>query len=175
MDLETITDVSKRLQKLKLKLGLISQEEININRFAILQVPDSELTSTEIRQKKMLLMQKHAHEQRIFQKKKKKQEKDQLDQLKEESPKIYLSNLHDKRKVIKDKLKNIKMFKEDNNVRKSKNLRMLNVLDNYLDGKVDDYEQAENEIDVMTKELRDINSDMENYENKLLEIETEIR
>ena len=67
------------------------------------------------------------------------------------------------------------MFKEDNNVRKSKNLKMLSVLDNYLDGKVDDYEQAEQEIDLMTKELRDINSDMEDYENKLVEVDTEIR
>ena len=92
MELEQISDVAKKLLKLKQKLGLISQEEINKERFAALSIPDSDLTPQQVKQKRMLQMQRHAQEQRVIQKEKKKREKDEQEKLKEQNPKIYLSN-----------------------------------------------------------------------------------
>jgi actin-related protein 5 len=175
MDVEEMRDIEKKLRNLKHKMGLISQEELDYARFYLLEIPDAELTGLQVKQKRMQHMQKTSAERRIITKERTRIEKIEIEKLKTESPKLYLNQLYGKRKGIKDKIKTMKQFREDNNVRKTKNLKMLNVLDNYLDGKVDDYEEAEQEIDMLTKEMRDVNSDMENYETKLAEVEGEIR
>lgn len=174
-ELNTLEELQKRIKKMKLKMGLISQEELDKDRYSLIQIPDNELTKLEVKQKRMQVMQKQAAEQRIITKERKRVANIELEKQKSESPKLYLSQLYDRRKNIKDKIRNMKQFKEDTNIRKSKNMKMLTILDNYQDGKVSNYEQAENEIDMMTKEMRDINSDVENYETKLVEVESEIR
>ena len=98
-----------------------------------------------------------------------------MNQLKVENLGQYIKVMYEKRKSLKDKIRKVKAFKEDFYVRKSKNQRMLKMIDSYLEKKHDGTDKADTEFENLNKEINSVNSDVENYESKLLEVENELR
>lgn len=123
----------------------------------------------------MQIMHQQAAEQRLVRKEEKAKKKEEMDKLKTDDPEKYVGLLHDKRKKLKDKIHKIKAFKEDFYLRKSKNQRMLKMIDNYLDNKHENIDKADAEFETINKEINNLNSDVENYESKLMEVENELR
>jgi chromosome segregation ATPase len=138
-------------------------------------MPDSELTPQQLRVKRMQVMHQQAAEHRLVRKEEKTRKKEELKKLKDENLPQYIKLMHDKRKGLKDKIRKVKAFKEDFYVRKSKNQRMLKMIDNYLEKKHENSDKADAEFENINKEINSVNSDVENYESKLLEVENELR
>ncbi len=124
----------------------------------------------------MQVMQLQVAEQRQIQKEEKTRRREEMNQLKTKDPGLYVKMLYDRRKGLKEKIRTIKAHKEDFYVRKNKHQRMLKIIDSYLDKRYDGVEGGgDAELDYLNKEMNNANSDVENYESKLFEVETELR
>lgn len=163
-----VKEVEKMVKKLKIKLGVISKSELENDRYSYIKIPDSELTPQQLRVKRMQVMHQQAAEVRQAKKEEKAKKKEELARMKSTNPEHYIKMLQDKRKNLKDKIRTKKSMREDFNARKSKNQRMMKILDNYL-------EKDGDESEWLQKELNTVNSDVENYEAKLIDVETELR
>lgn len=121
------------------------------------------------------MVQQQAAEQRLIRKEEKARKQEEMNKLKEADPVEYIRLLYEKRKHIKDKIRKIKVNKDDFNIRKNKNQRMLKIIDSFLDKKEDENSKADADLENLNKEINTINSDIENYESKLQEVENELR
>ena len=100
------------------------------------------------------------------QKRKEKEAKEkEIEKLKTTQPEKYLNDLMLERKELKTKIKQINLYKEDANLRKTRDNKLIQNFDNYLNQDQDN--QTNNEFDYVMKEFMDISSDCEKYEHQL--------
>jgi len=171
LEIESPKELEKQIKKLKLKLGILSKAELESDRYSYIKIPDSELNPQQLRVKRMQVMHQQAAEQRLLKKEEKAKQREEMNRLKTEDPAKYIRMLYERRKGLKDEIRKIKAFKEDSHLRKAKNQRMLNIIDSYLDN-----EKPDVELHTLNKEINNAsNSDIEHYESKLQEVETELR
>lgn len=171
LEIDNARELEKMIKKLKIKLGILSKAEQESDRYSYIKIPDSELTPQQLRVKRMQVMHQQAADQRLLKKEEKAKKKEDMMKLKTEDPGLYIKMLYEKRKGLKDELRKIKAFKEDFHLRKMKNQRMLNLIDDFLDS-----DKADGELQILNKEINNQgNSDVENFESKLQEVENELR
>lgn len=173
-DFLSVNELKGIIKKLKIKLGLISKEELAKERYSFINTPDSELTPHQLKVKRLQIMQKQGAEKRLLEKKKKQKLLEEQERMKNENPELFKSQLYDKRKYLKKKIKKLKRFKEDSLMRKNKQRRMLSILDVYIDGNSVNDKRVEEEFMKLTQEMNQ-NEDLEEYEQQLGEIEMELR
>lgn len=171
LEIEGLKELEKLIKKLKLKLGILSKAELESDRYSFIKIPDSELSPQQLRVKRMQVMHQQAAEQRLLKKEEKAKQREEMTRLKTEDSAKYIRMLYERRKGLKDEIRKIKAFKEDSHLRKAKNQRMLNIIDSYLDN-----DKPDVELHTLNKEINNAsNSDIENFESKLQEVETELR
>jgi hypothetical protein len=64
-DLDRVKTLTDKIKKYKIKLGLISKEDLQSQKYSMVNTPDSELTPKQLRIKKLQLAQKIASEKRM--------------------------------------------------------------------------------------------------------------
>lgn len=107
-------DLEKKILKIKVKLGLESEEKLNAIKYSLVDKRDEDLTKEEKRKKRFQVMLKKNEEKRKVKREKRKVEKQRIESMIESDPNMYLTELLHERKIYKKKIKKIKKFKEDN-------------------------------------------------------------
>ncbi len=74
-------------------------------------------------------MQKKNAEKRELVREQKKTERERIEKFKREDPKLYIEQLKDRRLTLKKKIKRIKLFEEDSNLKRQKEIRMMENLE----------------------------------------------
>lgn len=161
------SDLKARIKALRLKLGLWQPDP---DRFAILNIPDDQLSPRSLKTKRIQIMHKKGMEKRETKRKEREARENEIEKLKA-NPQKYLEGLLSQRSELKTKLKRIKQFKEDSNLRKTRDTKLMQNFDNYLD----DGDKSTAEFDVALQELMDVSSDPEKYEEQLEQLHQEIK
>ena len=174
-DFDSVDSLKSTNKKIKIKLGLISKEEIAKDKYSLVNIPDSELNPHQLKVKRLQIMQKQSAEKRILEKKKREKQLQDQERMKKDHPEQYKKQLYDKRKILKDKLKKMRSYREDNLLRKKRQQRLLSILDIYCDGKSVNDKKIEREFLKVTEELNEGGSGIEDIENQLNEVEIELR
>lgn len=160
-------ELKARIKALRLKLGLWQPDP---DRFALLSVPDEQLSPRSLKTKRIQLMHKKGMEKREIKRTEREAREVEIEKLKA-NPQKYLGNLLAQRSELKTKLKRIKQFKEDTNLRKTRDKKLMQNFDNYLD----DGDKSTAEFDVALQELMEVSSDPEKYEEQLELLHQEIK
>ena len=169
----TKDEVYKKLRKLKIKLGLLSKEEIEKSRYSLLDISDRELSPHSMKKKRYQIMLKKNSEKRTIIRKKKQEEKSRINQLKKTDLNKYISELKQRRKRIKTKIKQIKQYKNNSKLKKQKENKIIENLDNYLEGTTNEIENIQ--LNNFYKKMIDMSSDFEIYEEKIIKLNEQIK
>ena len=169
----TKDDVLSKLRKLKIKMGLLSKEEIERSRYNLCDISDRELSPHSIKKKRYQVMLKKNSEKRTLIRKKKNEEKARIEGLKKTDLNKYISELKQRRKRIKTKIKQIKQYKNNSKLKKQKENKMIENLDNYLEGTTNTVENIQ--LNNFYKKMIDMSSDFEIYEEKIIKLNEEIK
>ena len=131
-------ELMKRINKINRKLNIdistnkdnVNKEEIDIDkRWPLLLIQDEDLTSDQIKMKRIQKMQKKAYLSRLEKREQTQKEKERILQLKQKSPEAYLISLYRNKKEIKDRLEKYKQLRKDMANRHSKsNLKRMQTL-----------------------------------------------
>eukprot|EP00828_Plagiopyla_frontata_P027736 TRINITY_DN3597_c0_g1_i3.p1 TRINITY_DN3597_c0_g1~~TRINITY_DN3597_c0_g1_i3.p1 ORF type:complete len:554 (-),score=92.69 TRINITY_DN3597_c0_g1_i3:60-1721(-) len=97
-------DIKRRIKVLKIKLGLITQEEIDANKYHLISIPDDQLMPDQKRLKKLQMAQKQAFEVRQQKKVEEQKRKEKLEELKVSNPQEYMDQLYFRRNELQTKL-----------------------------------------------------------------------
>lgn len=141
-------------------------------KFRLLSIPDEELSPRSIKVKKFQFIQKMNLEKRIEKRAAKEQKQQEIERMKTKNPELYVQNLKEKRKQLNEMIKRIKVFHEDTRLKKQKDNQLIQNLDNYLEGKK---EKHNTELDNAIRDLIDISSDYEKYEQELDAVNQQIK
>ena len=161
------TELKARIKALKIKLGLWKPDP---DRFALLNVDDDQLSPRSLKTKRIQIMHKKGMEKREMKRKEREAREKEIEKLKAD-PQKYINHLLSQRSELKTKIKRIKQFKEDSNLKKTRDKKLMQNFDNYLD----DGEKSTEEFDVALQELMEISSDPEKYEEQLERLHQEIK
>lgn len=170
---QTVKELDNKVFGMRMKLGEVGAEELEQRRFGLLSKKDEDLTEEQRRMKKYQKMQKINAMRRKEKKEKQEREQKKIQELRDRDPGAYLQDLKSKRQSIKSKLKRIKTFKEDTNFKKQKDSKILEKVDNYLDGKYEPEDELQ--MEDFINEMMELSSDCEKYEVQLIEVEAQIK
>lgn len=129
-------ELQKRINQLFLKLNFDKKEVLGEaekpeeeQRWALLRVPDEDLSEEQIRLKRIQKMQRNAFLSRMEKREALRKEKEKVEELKQKEPEKYLLSLYVKKKEILERLKNYKQIRKDLSNRLLKaNMRRMVVL-----------------------------------------------
>lgn len=102
-------ELAQTVFKMRLKLGMVSEEELKEKRFGLLNKRDQDLTEKQRKMKKYQRMQKINADRRSERKAEAEKLERQIEEMKERDPAKYLEGLKLKRKNLKSKIKQIKV------------------------------------------------------------------
>lgn len=134
---ENLTELENRINKISTKLNNnianldnnnYSKEDLD-KRYPLLLIDDNQLTSEQLKMKRIQKMQKNAFLNRLEKREAAKKEKERIEELKQKDPEKYLINLYKTKKEILDRLKKYQDLKKDMMNRHSKlNMKRIQVL-----------------------------------------------
>lgn len=168
-NLSSWEDVQRRKDHLMLQLKV--KEPVTEDRFHLVDIPDEQLTSEQIQEKRGQKMQRAA----FLMRQNRKQEKEKLEKLRNDNPDAYLNDLHTKRAMLVTKLETRRKQKESMQGR-ARNQRRLKIMAELGDENEEDDTFGMNEEDWQV--YREIQKDYANEEEEdqtaLAELDVEI-
>jgi len=167
----TEEELQSRIKFLRKKLNKEPIAEPT-EKFRLLSVPDEDLSPRSLRIKKFQFIQKVNQDKRVEKRLAKEQKQQEIERMKNKNPELYVQNLKEKRRQLKEVIKRIKVFHEDTRLKKQKDNQLIQNLDNYLEGKK---EKQNTELDNAIRDLIDISSDYEKYEQELESVNQQIK
>ncbi|KAL4456886.1 hypothetical protein ABPG74_014524 [Tetrahymena malaccensis] len=175
-----IEEVRKRIQKVKVKLGFLPKDTLEEDKYTLINIADSQLTAQQQKQKKLQIIQKQAAETRAEKKALEKQKKEEIIKMKTSNPEVYLNMLYEKRLKIIKKVDEKKKHQQELSTRNSRvnQKRMQTIAQlgaSEKIGKDDNFGMNDEDWNIYIGIQRDYESDEENQEMKLNEIEIELR
>lgn len=102
-------ELDQTVFKMRLKMGMVSKEELEEKRYGLLRKRDEDLSEKERKMKKYQRMQKINADKRKERKDQAEKLERQIEEMKERNPGKYLQGLKKKRKNLKSKIKRIKV------------------------------------------------------------------
>lgn len=99
-----VDELSKRIEKVLVKLGFEPKEVKEEEKFHLINIADSQLNPTQLRQKKMQIVQKMAAETRAEKKSLEKQRKEEILQMRTSNPQAYVNLLYERRLKVSKKI-----------------------------------------------------------------------